>query len=107
MPNILFICSANKDRSRTAEDYFREKHPHHNYDSAGTNEKICFQLGTSFLNTEQLEWADVIFVMENKHKDFAISLLKSKMKIQILGIADRFTYFQKELLEILDRKVQL
>ena len=107
MANILFICSANKDRSRSAEDYFREKHPQHSFDSAGTNEKICFQLGTSFLNVEQLAWADVIFVMEKKHKEFALNLAKSKKKIQILGIADRYAYYQKELLEILDQKVRL
>lgn len=107
MKNVLFICSANKDRSATAADYFRGKHPEHQFDSAGTNQKICFQLGTDFLTIEHLEWADVIFVMEGKHKKFAEKLLKGKKKFIVLGIEDHFTYFQSELIEILDKKVSL
>ena len=67
MKTVLFICSANKDRSKTAEDYFSEQYPHFNFDSAGTNKKICDQLGTNFIDKEQLDWADKIFVMEQKH----------------------------------------
>ncbi len=107
MKKILFICSANKDRSATAADYFREKFPKHQFDSAGTNQKICFQLGTDFLTTEHLVWADVIFVMEGKHKKFAQKLLKEKKQISVLRIEDRYTYFQSELIEILEEKVYL
>ena len=67
--NILFVCSANKIRSVTAEDHFRKTRPDHVYDSAGTNEKICRQSGTTLLSIEQAEWANVIYVMENKHFD--------------------------------------
>ncbi len=105
MKTILFICSANKDRSRTASDYFSQKHPEIKFESAGTNQKICFQLGTDFLTRELLEEADLIFAMEIKHKKFAEGMMKSKKKIEVLGIADRYTYFQKELLEILEEKV--
>jgi len=52
--NILFVCSANKDRSKTAEDYFSEQFPNINFDSAGTNKKICNQLGTNYLEDYQL-----------------------------------------------------
>jgi len=38
--NLLFICSANKDRSKTAEDFFGENYSAYNFDSAGTNKKI-------------------------------------------------------------------
>jgi predicted protein tyrosine phosphatase len=105
MTTILFICSANKDRSRTAEDYFQEKYPEFQFTSAGTNQKICFQLGTEFLTKELLETADLIFAMESKHRKFAQSLLVSKKKIQVLDIPDHFTYYQPELIDLLKKKI--
>jgi predicted protein tyrosine phosphatase len=52
MQNILFICSANKDRSKTGEDYFAEQYPDLNFESAGTNQKTCNQLGTNFIEIQ-------------------------------------------------------
>lgn len=51
---ILFICSANKQRSKTAEDYFSTKYPELHFISAGTNIKICEREGTNPLTTEAL-----------------------------------------------------
>lgn len=45
--NILFICSANKQRSKTVEDYFCRKYTDFEFISAGTNSKICEQEGTN------------------------------------------------------------
>ena len=106
MQNILFICSANKDRSKTAEDYFSEIYPDLNFDSAGTNQKICFQLGTNFIHLSQLDWADSIFVMEKKHADFVnqFSDREFRNKINILRIKDIYKYNQKELIEVLEEK---
>lgn len=105
--NILFICSANKDRSRTAEDHFSETHQTHHFDSAGTNKKICHQLGTSFISIEQLEWADKIYAMEPKHQK-AIEEVYGRVhssKIIILHIKDIYKYGEKNLVAILKMKV--
>lgn len=67
-PNILFVCSANKERSKTAEDYFAERYPDLEFRSVGTNKKICNQEGTFFLNEEDLTWSNTIYAMEQKHK---------------------------------------
>lgn len=106
--NILFICSANKDRSKTAEDYFSEHYPKLNFDSAGTNKKLCNQLGTNYLSKEQLEWADRIFVMETKHLQ-AVKEIDSKYtkKITVLNIDDIYKYGSKDLIEILKSKIIL
>jgi predicted protein tyrosine phosphatase len=107
--NILFICSANKDRSKTAEDYFREHYPNLKFDSAGTNKKICNQLGTNYLEDYQLEWAHKIFVMETKHLR-AIKAAYENIKyskITVLSIRDIYTYGSKELIEILRDKVSI
>jgi len=107
--NILFICSANIQRSKTAEDFFAEKYPQHNFDSAGTNAKICHQEGTNFVDNETLQWADKIFVMESKHRKKVLEIAHGKPfgKIVVLHIPDRFKYYQKELIEILEAKISI
>lgn len=105
---ILFVCSANKDRSRTAEDHFREKYPNLSFDSAGTNHKICNQYGTNPLTDETLNWADYILVMENKHHQWikTHSRLKLGSRIKVLSIPDVYIYGEKNLVEILEEKVR-
>lgn len=106
---ILFVCSANKQRSKTADDYFSSKYDSNDYefDSAGTNLKICQKEGTNPLTEELVIWADLIFVMEKRHRQLINSHTKEKYdgKIKTLRIADRFKYYQKELIEVLEEKV--
>ncbi|MCB9234894.1 MAG: phosphotyrosine protein phosphatase [Bacteroidia bacterium] len=108
MTKILFVCSANKDRSRTADHYFSELYPELEFDSAGTNLKLCEKLGTNPLREEMLVWADLVLVMEEKHRKLIKEHTEGKYgaKIRVLGIPDRFKYFQKELIEVLERKVE-
>lgn len=108
MKNILFICSANKQRSKTGEDYFSSLYPHLNFDSAGTNLKVCQKEGTNPLTEDMLIWADLILVMEKKHLD-AIKSYKSgkyRIKIKVLSIQDIYQYYQKELIDILVDKTE-
>ena len=104
MKKVLFICSANKDRSRTAEDYFSEKFTSYQFDSAGTNRKICNQLGTNFINQDQLACADVIYAMEQKHLQAIKTLFGNSYsnKIEVLNIKDVYRYGSAELKKILD-----
>lgn len=104
---ILFVCSANKQRSKTAEDYFSGKYADIHFLSAGTNSKICKREGTNPLTIEVLKQTDLIFVMEQKHKKQITDYVNGKFKkeIIVLNIPDIYKYYQKELLEILDRKV--
>jgi len=109
MKNILFICSANKDRSKTAEDYFSERHSKLQFDSAGTNRKICHQLGSNYITKEQLDWADAIFVMEQKHLKAIDDIYSNKYfnKIRVLHIKDIYKYGAEELISELKLKVIL
>lgn len=104
---ILFICSANKQRSKTADDYFSEKYPNENFQSAGTNIELCRKEGTTELTEDLLIWADKIFVMESKHFDLIKKHTNKKYanKIVTLNIPDRFKYYSKELIDILEEKV--
>ena len=58
--HILFVCTANIDRSRTAEDLYRDD-PRFEVRSAGTA-----PFATTPLTRELLEWADRVFVMSEK-----------------------------------------
>lgn len=106
---ILFICSANKQRSKTAEDYFAVKFPKHEFLSAGTNVKICRKEGTTELTEDLLAWVDKVYVMEKKHLDQIQKHTGSKYysKITVLHIPDVYEYYDKALLRILDERIML
>jgi predicted protein tyrosine phosphatase len=106
--NILFVCSANKQRSKTAEDYFSLSFKDLNFKSAGTNIKLCNKEGTNPLDIEMLDWAHLVLVMENKHKEIIDKNTESKYrsKIIVLDIQDIYKYYQNELLVILEQKVR-
>lgn len=102
MPRALFICSRNRLRSPTAEQLFAAW-PGVESDSAGLAPDAEVPL-----SAEQLQWAELIFVMERVHQRrlqqrFA-PWLKGK-RVICLGIADDYQYMQPELVELLQRKV--
>lgn len=91
------MCSRNKWRSRTAETLFKNN-GQHLIKSAGTEKSARIRISQKMIN-----WADLIFVMEEKHKSKIVTKFKIKdtSKIQILGIPDEFHYMDVELGEIL------
>ncbi len=106
---ILFVCSANYQRSKTAEDYFRNNNTDHLYKSAGTNHKECEKKGTTKLTAELMLWADVVYVMEQKHADIIHKEGNAiyDNKIHVLSIEDIYQYNSPELIKILKGKIKL
>ena len=106
---ILFVCSANKQRSKTAEDYFALKYSDYEFLSAGTNTKICRKEGTTELTEDLLEWADKIYVMERRHLDQIQKHTGSRYysKITILNVPDIYKYYEGNLIALLEEKVVL
>ena len=100
--NLLFICSRNKWRSRTAETIFKNN-PIHHVKSAGTDDGAMVRI-----NEKNLDWADIIFVMEDKHKQRikekfnTASIIK---KIVVLEIPDDYQYMDLELIDIIKTSV--
>lgn len=99
---ILFVCSRNKWRSRTAETMFKNN-GEHEIRSAGTEKTARIRLSQGILN-----WADLIFVMETKHKkkilrDFEFDKLAKQL--EVLDIEDEYKYMDNELIEILKVKL--
>lgn len=102
MRNILFICSKNQWRSPTTENIWR-KHPKLNVRSAGTSSKA-----RRTINGHDIHWADIIFVMEEKHKnrlkaDF--SRMLSHKTIYVLDIPDEYQFMDPNPIEELETAV--
>lgn len=101
--NILFVCSKNRWRSRTAETIFKGVAPHF-VKSAGTDEGARIKL-----TEKHLAWADLIFVMENKHRQIIQQKFKANFhteKIVVLDIEDDYQYMEEELIFSLKTAVE-
>ena len=97
--NILFLCTANIQRSKTAEELFRAFDNSNEYRSAGLSSKYVEKADSTLCTEEMLQWADKVYVFENEH----IKRIQQHTgdvfipKIENLDIADEFSYFQREL----------
>lgn len=101
--NILFICSRNQWRSPTAEAIFKN-HAVIKAKSAGTENAARIRV------TEKLIlWADIIYVMECKHKQRLHQRFEGALtgkNIQVLDIPDNYKYMDPELIEELKSVLQ-
>lgn len=98
MKKVLFVCSYSQSRSPTAEIWLSQ-YEGFEVKCAGTNPEAWVRL------SEQLiEWADMIFVMEEEHKEVVLELCPdAESKITVLNIPDRFAV--EELMDILEKKL--
>lgn len=77
--NVLFICAQNKIRSYTAEKLF-EKSPCYKIRSRGVAADARVPLTQA-----DLDWADIVFVMEKNHRNRIYKKFKEKaMKKRII-----------------------
>lgn len=100
--NVLFICSRNQWRSPTAESVWR-KHPNLSVRSAGTSPNA-----RKHVSVDDIAWAEVIFVMEEKHKSrllAAFTRLMEHKPVHVLDIPDEYKYMDQELVEELETSV--
>ena len=96
MSNLLFICSKNQWRSPTAELLFKD-HPVHEARSAGTSDKARIRISQKLI-----DWADVIFFMERRHKEMVAERFSlTAQKLIMLDIEDDYQFNDPELISIL------
>lgn len=101
--NILFICSRNQWRSPTAEKIYA-KDERVQVRSAGTSPKA-----RKTVNAKDLVWAEMIFVMEYKHKDrlkAQFNRVLQYKKIIVLDIPDEYQYMDEVLIELLKASIE-
>lgn len=100
---LLFICSRNRWRSLTAEKIFQEVNGYQ-VSSAGTEQNARIKVTSGYIG-----WADIIFVMEKKHKrrlqEKFGPMLNGDKKVICLDIPDEYTFMDEELIEILQSRV--
>lgn len=99
---VLFVCSRNQWRSPTAEALFR-KHPHAVARSAGTSPNAVHHV-----NAQDLMWADVIFVMETKHKQRLLAEFPDVTRhkeLHVLDIPDDYQRDDPELVRLLEESL--
>ena len=98
MKKILFICSQNKLRSPTAEQVF-STNKQLEVRSAGLDKDAA-----NTLSSDDLEWADIIFVMEKSHRN-KLSKKFNKFvrgkRVIILYIPDEYDYMDPILIQLL------
>lgn len=101
---LLFICSRNQWRSPTAETIWR-KHPNIQARSAGTSPRA-----RKTVSAQDIQWADMIFVMEQKHKNrlkASFPRLLQYKPLHVLDIPDEYKYMDAELIELLEQSVEV
>jgi predicted protein tyrosine phosphatase len=98
---ILFVCSANIDRSPTAEQVYSDR-CNLEVKSAGVSDYAMTPISLKLI-----KWADIILCMEKKHKQkiektFS-DIVKNKI-IDFLDIPDIYEYMNINLINIIREK---
>ncbi len=102
--NLLFVCSRNQWRSPTAEEVYKNTQGL-NVRSAGTEPSARIKI-----NASHIEWADLIFVMEKKHKQRITEKFPEETnskKIIVLDIPDEYQFMDEELIESIKTSVDV
>lgn len=101
MRRALFICTQNRLRSPTAEQVF-STWPDVETDSAGLGADANVPL-----SPEQIDWANIIFVMEKVHRNKLSTKFRAHLngkRVICLDIPDEYEYMQEELVTLLKAK---
>ena len=100
---ILFICSQNRWRSLTAEKMY-DGFQGYLVRSAGTADNARVRVTEGHIG-----WADIVFVMEKRHKEILQdrfpSALRSK-KLICLHIGDDYQFMDANLQDILKERLK-
>ena len=102
MQRILFVCSANRLRSPTAEQVF-SRYPDLEVASAGLSHDADERL-----TPEHLDGVDTIFVMEKVHKAKLSRHFRKYLgnaRVICLNIPDDFAFMQPELIALFEERV--
>lgn len=101
--NVLFVCSRNQWRSPTAEKIWR-RHSNLSVRSGGTSSNARHTV-----SIDDVKWAHVIFVMEEKHKVQLKAKFRKELvskRIYVLDIPDEYQFMDSELIDLLQQSVE-
>ncbi|MEA2584134.1 MAG: hypothetical protein QOF33_2219 [Thermomicrobiales bacterium] len=95
---LLFVCSRNRIRSLTAERLF-SANTHVQVRSAGTAADARIRVTAGHIG-----WADVVFVMEKRHRDLLRSRFPealSNKRVVCLFVPDDYAFMADDLIDLL------
>lgn len=98
MMNLLFVCSRNQWRSPTGEAIYRNRQGV-DARSAGTEAAARVRVSAKLI-----DWADVVFVMEHKHKKRLLQDYRDALQhkeLIVLDIPDEYQYMDEELVAMI------
>ena len=101
--NILFVCSRNQWRSPTGEKVW-SRTPGISARSAGTSRSARRRVSVG-----DIRWADMILLMEEKHKSRLRAEFRQELnhkELHVLDIPDDYGFMDPELVEIMREKVE-
>ncbi len=100
--HLLFVCTANRQRSPTAADLFSDDE-RYEARSCGVQAHECTRCDESLV-----EWADVIFCMQRWHRDALMRNIPgaSETRIEVLDIPDRYRRGESHLVMLLRERLQ-
>ena len=98
-PNILFVCSMARFRSKTAHDLFN-----------GRNGAVTRYCGTDPdadipVTQELIDWAVVIVCMEKHHRNRLKKFDVGTKRIEVLDIRDEYDYMDEWLVRMLKHRI--
>lgn len=97
---ILFVCTANVDRSPTAEAILRGVRGFE-VKSAG-----IWPNARRRITRDLIDWADLIFAMEEYHRDVIVALKPEAVdKVIVLNIPDIYPRNDPRLVKLLKDKI--
>jgi predicted protein tyrosine phosphatase len=99
--HLLFVCRQNIMRSRTAETVIGTTAKYQSR-SAGFSKHAKVRIDESLI-----QWADRIFVMEEKHKRLILLAFPgaAHKEIIVLDIEDTYYYMEPELIDLIKARV--
>jgi predicted protein tyrosine phosphatase len=102
MRRVLFICSHNKLRSPTAEQVFSS------WSTLEVSSAGLKHDAENPVTPELLQWAELIFVMEKRHKAKLAEKFKAycgHARIICLDIPDNYAFMDEALIALLHKKL--
>ena len=102
-PNILFVCSQNQWRSPTAEAIYRDD------DRISVRSRGTARSAVQTIRSNDIVWANVILVMEDKHRQRILADFPGEAKFKsmhVLDIPDDYQFMDAELVELIKSAVE-
>ncbi|GAB5405644.1 MAG: phosphotyrosine protein phosphatase [Aureliella sp.] len=95
---VLFVCSKNRWRSPTAEAVYRDDH------RIAVRSRGTAQSARRTVCAADLAWADLVMVMEHKHRSRLLAEFTREaefLEIAVLDIPDDYQFMDAELVDLI------